>query len=167
MLPGEDEAEYKLQLQAFYDCWEPQNPIEERYVREICDLWWKIDRLNKGEQAYLSDSVHIEAAGRMYKPEPTATVCREDAAQISRLIDRELLTRGLEMQPDERDLREAVKHSLSETQRMQVCANSEARRQNLLRSLKRTEAALTARQAPRMTIEARRQREQSVYPEEV
>jgi hypothetical protein len=162
LLPGEDEGEYALLLQALYDRWEPQNPIEERYVREICDLWWKIERLNKAEQAYLSDCVHIEAARRKFEPESTALVLDRNAVELSRALDRELLKRGLDMQPNERDLREALKQNLTEIDRMQICANLDGRRQYLLRSLKRAEAGLTALQAPRTTIEVHSPRKQAV-----
>jgi hypothetical protein len=153
LLPGEDEAEYHLLLSALFALLDPANIVEEWYVRDIADLRWRLNRLNKAEQAYLSDCVHIEAARREYKPESSGLVLAGDMAEIRKAIDQALLEKGRQLEPNAQDLCEALKRTLTDTAHMQVGAVIDRRRGYLLRNLKRAEAALAASQERRMTIE--------------
>jgi hypothetical protein len=153
LLPGEDEAEYLQLLAAHFDLWDPANLVEDLYVAEIADLRWKLNRLNRGEQAYLSDCVYIEAARREYKPESQGVILGGEMAQIRKAIDLALLEKGRHLEPGAQDLREASKRTLTDAGHMQVGAHIDSRRMHLVRSLKRAEAALTAQQEKRMTVD--------------
>ena len=163
LLPGEDEAEYRLLLEAYFALWEPQNLIEERAVRDIANMDWRRERLDKAEQAYLSDLTHQEAARREYKPQPNGACTSSDPAlrvlgdideaEIRAAIDQALLTKGMELEPDARDLRQALKGAFTQPGSMQVCANFDYRRRLLARNKKHAEEALEASRARRTTIE--------------
>jgi hypothetical protein len=162
ILPGEDEKEYVAALEAYYNFWEPQNFAEENLVREICGVWWKIDRLNIAENAHLRDRVHIEAARKVSEVEPYESRHKGDEDAYSRAIDRQLLEYGLKMAPNETDLREALKHNLTEARLNQVCATIDVRYQILVRNAKRLEAALAATQERRLKIDGRPQRKDAL-----
>ena len=167
LLPGEDEAEYLRLLEAHFALRKPRDLIEVQIVREMANIAWRRARLDQAEQAYLSDWTHREAARREFKPEPNGEAGTgrsdhalivhgandNDRAEIRAAIDQELLTKGLEIAPDARDLREALKRAFTEPGPMQVMAHFDYMRRSLARSMQHAEDSLEAWRDRGTTIE--------------
>lgn len=158
VLPAEDRQEFERLLYVLFELFEPQNPIEERCVREIGALWWKLERLNRGEQAHLSDQIHLEAARRQYQSESQGIVLVPGLVEVHKRIEQELLKKGLELDPGEEDLREALKRSLTDPDLIAIGERVDRAHRHLFRSLKRVGETLGVMQARRRTIEGQAKR---------
>ena len=140
MLPGEDAKLYFRLLESLCDELQPRGPLEEAYVHEIANDYWRLGRLHRGENDILSELVCRAAYARQEEDEIP------DNSEGDGTPDNE----SGDLDVASEDVDKAMSTCITEYDQVEIYDRVQENRQRLLRSIKRKLAMLFTLQQRRV-----------------
>jgi hypothetical protein len=162
----DDEAAFSVLRDDISQRWQPVGDTEIRIVEELTRNCWRLELLNRAEDARYAHLAARSAGERTYEFQVAGAVIGGKLLEFDEIKDQMFVEAGKAVGPSDEDFHNALRIAMSSPEEIKATALVDRMRQSAYRAIKRLEEHLRSLQHERRERKAKEEQEKAWEEEE-